>query len=45
MNIAADLSWKTIKKSLLRQQANQYKERPDMLNPTDKTRIKEEKDE
>jgi len=48
MNIATDLSWKTIKKSLLRLQADQYKERPNMLNPTDKTRTideKEEKDE
>ncbi|PIC63537.1 spore germination protein [Sporosarcina sp. P13] len=41
MNIAADLSWKTLKKSFLRLPANQYKERPNMLNPKDKTRSKE----
>ncbi|MDV6377310.1 spore germination protein [Sporosarcina sp. GW1-11] len=41
MNIAADLSWETLKKSYLRLSANQYKERPNMLNPKDKTRSKE----
>lgn len=45
LNIAADLNWVTIKKTLLRLSPNQYKERPNMLNPKDKTRSKEEKNE
>lgn len=45
MNIATDLSWKTIKKSILRLSANQYKERPNALNPKDYTRSKEVKNE
>ncbi|RKD24624.1 spore gernimation protein [Ammoniphilus oxalaticus] len=40
INIAADLNWQTIKKSLLRLSANQYKKLPNMLNPKDKTRSK-----
>ncbi|WP_368668765.1 spore germination protein [Sporosarcina sp. 6E9] len=42
MNINADLSWKTIKETLFRLPSSQYKERPNMLNPTDKTRRKED---
>lgn len=38
MNISADLSWMTIKKTLLRLPADSYKERPNMLKPQDKTR-------
>ncbi|WP_233191644.1 spore germination protein [Sporosarcina sp. P18a] len=41
MNITTDLSWKTIVKSLLRLNPTQYKKRPNMLNPKDKTRSKE----
>jgi len=43
LNIAADLSWMNIKKTFLRLPAEQYKKRPDFLNPTDKTRSKEDK--
>jgi len=43
LNITADLSWITIKKTLLRLPPSQHKERPNMLNPTDKTRSKEGK--
>ncbi len=42
LNIAADLSWITIKQTLLRLPPSQYKERPNTLNPTDKTSSKEE---
>ncbi|MBK3497158.1 spore germination protein [Viridibacillus sp. YIM B01967] len=45
MNIATDLNWSTIKKSLFRSPPNQYDERPNMLDPQDQTRSKEEKDE
>jgi len=41
LNITADLSWETIKKTLLRLPATQSKSRPNELNPTDKTRTKE----
>ncbi|ARD48190.1 spore germination protein [Sporosarcina sp. P37] len=41
MNLAADLSWKTIAKTLLRLNPRQYKERPNALNPKDQTRSKE----
>lgn len=41
MNIATDLSWETIQKSLLRLNPKQYKKRPNMLSPKDKTRNKE----
>ncbi|ARJ38841.1 spore germination protein [Sporosarcina sp. P21c] len=41
MNIATDLSWETIQKSLLRLYPKQYKKRPNMLSPKDKTRNKE----
>jgi len=41
LNNTAELSWKEIKKTFLRLPANQYKERPNALNPTDKTRNKE----
>lgn len=44
LNIATDLSWTTIKKTLLRLPASQHKERPNDLNPTDKTRRKEEEE-
>lgn len=37
----ADLSWKEIGKSYLRLPPSQHEERPNMLNPTDKTRNKE----
>ncbi|WP_339254443.1 spore germination protein [Sporosarcina sp. FSL W8-0480] len=45
VNITADLSWQTIKRTLFRQQADQYTTRPNMLNPTDKTRRKEAENE
>ena len=38
MNIATDLSWSTIKKSLFRPSATEYKERPHSLDPHDSTR-------
>jgi len=41
LNITADLSWETIKKTLVRLPATQSKSRPNELNPTDKTRTKE----
>lgn len=41
LNITADLNWITIRKSLLRLPPSQHKERPNMLNPTDRTRSKE----
>ncbi|WP_224653743.1 spore germination protein, partial [Escherichia coli] len=40
VNISADLSWQTIKRTLFWLKADQYKTRPNMLNPTDKTRRK-----
>lgn len=40
MNISADLSWLTIKRTLFRLSPNQYKTRPSDLNPIDKTRGK-----
>ena len=39
MNIATDLSWATIKKSLIRSAPKNYKERPHALSPQDSTRI------
>ncbi|MHA6258840.1 spore germination protein [Sporosarcina sp. CAU 1771] len=41
LNNTADLSWKEMRKTYLRLPAGQYKERPNVLNPTDKTRKKE----
>ncbi|TQR19886.1 spore germination protein [Psychrobacillus vulpis] len=41
MNIATDLSWTTIKKSLFRVSPKNYKKRPNVLDPQDKTRTKE----
>ncbi|MCM3709056.1 spore germination protein [Sporosarcina luteola] len=41
MNIATDLSFKTVMQSLFRLPHKSYKERPNMLNPTDPTRTKE----
>ena len=38
MNIGTDLSWSTIKKSLFRLRATEYKNRPRSLNPQDSTR-------
>lgn len=38
MNIATELRWGSIKKTLFRLPADQYKTRPNMLNPLDKTR-------
>lgn len=43
MNITADLSWSTIKKSLFRLPTKQYNERPNALDPQDQTRSKEVK--
>lgn len=43
MNIATDLSWETVKKSIFRLSSQTYKKRPNMLNPQDPTRTKEEK--
>lgn len=40
LNIATDIKWKNIKKTLLRLPTEQYNERPDVLHPTDKTRQK-----
>lgn len=45
VNITADISWETIKKTLFRLPSNQYTTRPTMLKPTDKTRRKEDKNE
>lgn len=45
MNIAADLNWDSIKKTLFRLQPDQYDKRPNMLKPIDKTRRKVDKDE
>ncbi|WP_313892411.1 spore germination protein [Psychrobacillus sp.] len=41
MNIASDLNWSTISKSLLRMPAKYYKKRPKSLDPQDETRTKE----
>ena len=41
MNIASDLSWSTIKKSLFRLSPKQYRKRPNVLDPQDQTREKE----
>lgn len=38
MSVTADLSWTSIKQSLFRLPANQYKTRPNMLSPIDTTR-------
>ncbi|MDW0114441.1 spore germination protein [Sporosarcina saromensis] len=38
MSVAADLSWTSITKNLFRLPAYQYKTRPNMLSPIDKTR-------
>lgn len=38
MNIATDLSWSTIKKSLFRLSPKQYRKRPNALDPQDQTR-------
>lgn len=38
LNISADLSWDNIKKTLFKVSNANYKTRPDMLNPQDKTR-------
>lgn len=43
LNIATDLSWSTIAKSLFRLPQNYYKKRPKMLRPNDKTRSSEAK--
>lgn len=43
MNIATDLSWHTIIKSLFRLSPSEYKKRPDVLAVKDKTRTKEAK--
>lgn len=40
LNVAADLSWSTIKKTMLRLPPSGYKERPNMLDPKDQTRTK-----
>ncbi|QDQ02176.1 spore germination protein [Lysinibacillus fusiformis] len=38
LNIAADLNWQDIKKSLIRVSPKGYSKRPEFLNPQDKTR-------
>lgn len=45
MNIATDLSWSTIKKSLIRSAPINYKERPHSLDPQDSSRIGGAEDE
>lgn len=45
LSITADLSWTTIKKAIFRLPPSQYKERPNTLNPKDKTRRKEDENE
>ncbi|MGE7625374.1 spore germination protein [Viridibacillus sp. NPDC096237] len=45
MNIASDLNWSTIRKTLFRVPQKYYNERPNMLDPLDKTRTKEDKNE
>ncbi|MCG7337018.1 spore germination protein [Sporosarcina sp. ACRSM] len=45
LNIATDLNWSAIKATLFRLPSNDYKERPGMLNPKDKTRTKEDTNE
>lgn len=45
MNISSDLSWSTIKKTIFRLPPKNYNERPNMLDPLDKTRTKEDKNE
>lgn len=44
MNITTDINWSTIKKSLFRMPPYHYDERPNMLDPQDQTRTKEEKE-
>ena len=44
MNIATDLSWSTISKSLIRLPSKKYKTRPSALNTQDNTRTKEAKE-
>ncbi|QUG41793.1 spore germination protein [Psychrobacillus sp. INOP01] len=41
MNIASDLSWSTISKSLFRMPSKYYNKRPKVLDPQDDTRTKE----
>lgn len=41
INIATDLKWTTIKKSILRLPPSAYSKRPEMLQPIDKTRRQE----
>ncbi|WP_367889385.1 spore germination protein [Lysinibacillus composti] len=38
LNISADLSWETIKKTLFRPGKNHYQQRPNMLDPQDESR-------
>lgn len=45
MNIATDLNWSTIRKTLFRVPQKYYNKRPNMLDPLDKTRTKEDKNE
>lgn len=45
MNIVTNINWKTIGKSIFRLPAKKYTKRPEMLNPQDATRSKEEKNE
>lgn len=45
MNMTTDLSWDSLKKTLFRLPANQYKTRPNMLSPIDKTRRKKDETE
>lgn len=44
LNVAADLSWSTLKKTLLSLPAKDYAERPNELDPMDKKRLDEEKE-
>lgn len=43
LNMGGDLSWSTIKKTILRPLQKDYKKRPDALQPIDQTRQKEDK--
>lgn len=45
LNVAANLSWSTIKRTLFRLPQKEYADRPSELNPKDKIRLKEEKNE
>lgn len=42
LNVVADLSWSTVKKTMLRLPQKDYVERPHELNPKDKIRLKED---